>query len=208
MFDKNDWSAYGKAVGRHWALVVFSVTIGAMSNVQTMVQSIWPAFFVPIWVWLGIAFIGLSLAQFLAWRDLRKERDGLRAYNVGQETLTSLAQHRDFLISHQNRPVRTGTELGQWIEQHRERREQIGQLLRTSVSEAEYRAFDHIGLFDVYAVEPIATMTEVEFRQYVNWRGRVARDHKWIERFIFDYGRHRVRANLLAIAALDPVDAD
>lgn len=182
------------------------VIISVIGAAQDIIQSKLPGFVMPTWVWLSAVFIGLSIAQFLAWRDMKRERDGLRRYDVAQQTLSKLAEQRDKLISHQNQRLTSGTDLGAWKEQYKNIRNEIGNILSSDVSNPEYRAFDHIGLFSQYAAPLIESLSEDENAQYIHWRSRIARDHKWLERFIFDYGRYRYRADLSAIAATDPSD--
>lgn len=201
---KEDIKHYCGMVARHWVVMAVFVLLSVATSTQTVIQSIQEDFVMPAWVWVAIIFIGLFIAQFLAWRDIKRERDLLRKYDVSQQTLSDLANLRDRLISHQNTNITSGTELGQWIEQFLSIRREVNAILQERVSYAEHRAYDHIGLFVLYEVPPTGNLTEHEHRQYVHWRSRIGRDHKWIEKFIHDYSRYRMRADLEAISGQDP----
>lgn len=196
---KEDLRAYGSAVLKHWWIIAITVFATVVEFAQNVIQSWYTSFVMPIWVWLSIVFVGLSVAQFLAWRDMRQERDILRRYDVAQQILSELADQRDGLISHQNIRPSSGTDLGAWIEQYKNIRNGIRDILSSRVSHAESRAFDHIGLFSEYAAPLIKSLSNNEMAKYLHWRSRIARDHKWLEQFVLDYGRYRYRADLSAI---------
>lgn len=199
---KEDAQSYLQSVIRHWWVVVVSIFLAVIGAAQDILQSIWSDFVMPAWVWAVILFTGLSIAQFLAWRDMKRHRDSLKRYNVNQSILSELASLRDRLISHQNVPINDGTELGQWIEQFKGIRNEVDSVLK-KVSDAEYRGYNHIGIFPLYAPPPSVQLSDKEYQQYANWRSRVIRDHKWLEKFIHDYSRNRFRADLAEVAEQD-----
>jgi hypothetical protein len=68
------WAEYAKYVARRWWFVAVGV-IGGVLTIVTLVASI----VVPTWLGVVILVGGLTIAQFLAFKDMRDERDMARA---------------------------------------------------------------------------------------------------------------------------------
>jgi hypothetical protein len=64
------WAEYARYVGRRWWFVVVGV-VGGVLTVVALVASI----VIPTWLGIVILVVGLSVAQFLAFKDMRGERD-------------------------------------------------------------------------------------------------------------------------------------
>jgi hypothetical protein len=65
--------AYGRAVLRHWINVVAGgvmVVVGFIANAV--------GFVIPTFVWWALGLVFLTVAQFLAYRDVRRDLDALR----------------------------------------------------------------------------------------------------------------------------------
>jgi hypothetical protein len=60
---------YVRAVARWWWIV----TVGVIASIVGMIQSISGIAGAPVWVWVMLGFGGLSIAQFMAFHESRKE---------------------------------------------------------------------------------------------------------------------------------------
>jgi len=131
-----DICKYCKCVVKHWYVIGFCALIGGLGGVQNVTEVFSDDIVVPTWIWVSIIAVGLMLAQFLAWRDMRIERDARRKYEIQQETLHKLALHRDALIAFQDRPATNSEELENWKEEFIVLRKEIIQILDEKISPA------------------------------------------------------------------------
>ena len=67
-------SEYARAVAKWWWIV----TVGVIAAIAGVVQSVSGLAGGPVWVWVVLAFAGLSIAQFMAFHESRKERATLQ----------------------------------------------------------------------------------------------------------------------------------
>ena len=89
----SDICEYCKYTFKHWYVIGFSVLIGGLGGIQDITEALSDDIVVPTWVWVSIIVAGLMAAQFLAWRDMRIEKDARRKYEILQETLHKFALH-------------------------------------------------------------------------------------------------------------------
>ena len=76
---------YGKAVSRRlWWLV-----ISGLVTIVGTIQVVFASLALPWWLWLTLAFVALVIAQYLAFHDVRMERD------QALERLGELAELKD-----------------------------------------------------------------------------------------------------------------
>jgi hypothetical protein len=86
-----DFTAYIVAISRHWGPLATGV--GALV-VTVMVEKIWPEQ-APWWVWVAIVLASIIIASFLAWRDIKCEKEKLGvAIQVLNTPSVSLALHK------------------------------------------------------------------------------------------------------------------
>src|SRR4051812_5015119 len=67
--------AYATAVWRHWFALVVAGVGAVLGFVDLGVGG--EHSLIPIWTWLVLILVGLVIAQYLAWLDMRGERDHL-----------------------------------------------------------------------------------------------------------------------------------
>jgi hypothetical protein len=73
---KSSVKPYIKAVFRHWAVAVVTFLAGVLGLAQGVAESTLSRDIqIPLWVWWGIFAVGFVYAQFLAFHDVRVERD-------------------------------------------------------------------------------------------------------------------------------------
>jgi hypothetical protein len=63
---------YTDAIARHWWALVISLLFGVVGVIQTLADE---NITLPTWAWGYLALAAFSVAQVLAWRDVRRERD-------------------------------------------------------------------------------------------------------------------------------------
>ncbi len=189
---KHELKAYGAMVARHWLVIAVPILLSFIGATQDIIQSIWKDFVMPVWVWIAIIFIGFGIAQFLAFRDMRKERDAeraekekLRKYDVAQDALNQLAEFRTELISYQNKPIANEVQLGEWMGQYNSLRGQIVEHIRQHISPSEAQTFESIGIFSLVKLESPPGLNET----HDSCRSRVIRDHRWLTSLILAYSR-------------------
>ncbi len=189
---KHELKAYGAMVARHWLVIAVPILLSFFGATQDIIQSIWKDFVMPVWVWFAIIFTGFGIAQFLAFRDMRKERDAeraekekLRKYDVAQDALNQLAEFRTELIAYQNTEIADETRLGVWMEQYKSLREQIVAHIRQRINPSEAETFENIGIFSLVRLESPPGLNETHH----NCRSRVIRDHQGLTSLILAYSR-------------------
>ena len=181
--------AYARALVHYWWIV----TIGGIGGIVRLLQGIWPEMMIPTWAWVAMLGAGIAAAQFFAWRDMRRERDQLRQYDISQAVLEELADKRNTLIGLQNEEVLTETNYGGWKQRYDDLRADIIRYIEENLSSAEAKLFERIGIFQNFLI-PGKNYVNDEHIQSVS---RVIRDHQWISKIIQDYSRHKQRDALL-----------
>ena len=184
-FIKQTLPDYGLCVLHYWWVVGFSFLIAVVGWVAQIFGT-----HVPGWLWVAVIILGVFIAQFLAWNDMRKERDRLHRYDVAQTTLTKLSVFRNDLISIQNEKLTSETELGAWRQRYFDKRNEIINYLSQNVSQAEANLFERLGN---YLSVVIMEKNYVNQHEHVNLTAQVIRDHHWLERAIQDYSRKKFR---------------
>jgi hypothetical protein len=89
LITKAELRQYGSAVISHWSAII----LGVASLVILLFQIASEATGLKLWPWwanLVVFAIALHWGQLLAWRDMKRERDALRKYNVSQDVLDRL----------------------------------------------------------------------------------------------------------------------
>jgi hypothetical protein len=186
-FSRGDLVQYGRAVVRHWIVLLFAVGLSVLGGIQTVFNLMLPG-----WVWLGAVFFFLSLAQFLAFLDVRRENDRLRHVRDVGAALARLAKYRHELISVQNEQIADDVARGSWEQRYKDLRNQVALYIENQISEAEGLLFQRLGLFPEY-------IGGGNLNERHRWmRGWVARDHRWIEEMVKDYARQRKIAVVLS----------
>lgn len=71
-------SEYLLSVWRYWWAIVPLALFGLIGSVADVSDSIEKQSVIPLWLWVFIAFSGMAIAQFLAWRDMRNARNALQ----------------------------------------------------------------------------------------------------------------------------------
>ena len=182
---------YCKYVSKHFYVVGFSVLIGGLGGIQDLTNAFSDEVVIPTWVWVSVLVFGLMSAQYLAWRDMKIEKDQRRRYEILQDTLHKLALHRDTLIRFQNRRAANANELEAWKQEFNILRDGIIKILDEEISPAEARLYAHIGLFTAFVTTQQEGLTPEQHAEYDNYRGRAIRDHQWLTTFIMSYrGKH------------------
>jgi hypothetical protein len=92
-------TAYFAAVFRHWIFLFVFVAAGAVG----LAQVFWTSLALPTWAWLTLAISGFVGATFLAFHDIRVDRDRLRAATekrpVIRSTLAEARAHAEARIN-------------------------------------------------------------------------------------------------------------
>lgn len=91
---KQDLADYIKCVARHWWILVGMVLFAILGGGQDMFD-----YDFPNWIWWGAILVGLHIAQFLAWRDMRNERDRYKNADIDNSVLAEIANLRSTVIS-------------------------------------------------------------------------------------------------------------
>ena len=79
------------------------MVIGIGSGGITYALNVLPQVEVPIWVWIGLAILGIFIAQFLAYRDMRSSLiKQVITPNQAEKVLTQLAMLRTSGVAMRN----------------------------------------------------------------------------------------------------------
>lgn len=171
---------------RYWWVIGFTSLLAIVDTGSNVLK-----LDIPWWVWLVVVLLSAHIAQFLAWNDMRNERDRFRRLQITDTTLTKIAEYRRQQIKMQNEAVSNEQELGAWWQRYETLRMEIIEYLRTNVSEAESLLFANIGTFEiVFRPQDDKAWSPC----HVHRRSWIARDHRWLETFAVDYGRKRPRS--------------
>lgn len=182
-----DIYTYCKCVFKHWYVIGFSVLIGGLGGVQDLTAAFSDKVVIPTWVWVSVLVVGLMAAQYLAWRDMKIEKDKRRKYEVLQNTLYKLSQFRDEVIKFQNRPAIDTASFEAWIHEFDELREKRIDTIDKEISPAEAGIFRTIGLFEMHTTKRPAGLSNLQHELIDNYRSRSIRDHKWLTSLIISY---------------------
>jgi hypothetical protein len=143
----------------------------------------------PWWAWLVVFGAAVHMGQFLAWLDVKRERDAMRKYDIAQSVLKRVADYRQELVTMQNDRITTDIEVGAWIERYKQLRNNVVLYLRDNLSPAESSLFETLGLFATYNLQNPEAVNE----QHTHWRSRCIRDWLWLDECAKDYGRRKLR---------------
>jgi len=177
---------YGLSVAHHWWVIGFGVLLAIVGEVS----NVFPNFHLPGWAWGLVALLGVFIAQFLAWNDMRKERDRLTRFQVTQAALVKVAEFRHTQIHMQNEPLPTDEVLGAWWQRYTTLRNEIISFLKINFSEAESLSFSMIGTFEMVFLPLDGDKPDYVRVQRRSW---IIRDHKWLDELVKDYSRQRYR---------------
>lgn len=188
---KQDILDYLIAVLKHWFGLVIALAAGILFVAERLGQSIFgPESQIPSSVWWIVIFLGISMSQFLAWLDIKRERDDLRRYDVTRETLKQVADYRHEQISFQNDEVKDDEAEGAWWTRYQAKRKEIIEFISSNFSPAEASLFESMGMIDIVF---LPGDREHDFR-YIHRRSMIVRDHRWLDELVKDYGRRRYHA--------------
>lgn len=200
---KTDFSLYKAAVLKHWFALIGFFVFTLIASIKIVAETIFGSFVMPSWIYYVAAAICVFLAQFLAWLDMKKERDTLRAFNVTEDVLKKIGEYRSELIAHQNKPIKTEEELGQWKEQFLTLKKEISEHIGKNVSEAEKKLFDRYGRFTKHIFgDELQIEMEIEINgkkqkvktshpTHVQYKSMIVRDYEFLYELVKDYARQR-----------------
>ena len=186
---KGDYKDYALTVLGHGAWLFFALVAAFYFAAQAIAQAFDGEFALPAWAWITIVFVCLSVAQFLAYTDVRTERDRLRRYDITQATLTQISEFRQTLIQMQNEEISSAEFLGSWRQRYEDIRKEIVNNISTNISQTEANSFQTLGLFGEVEIQDQPPFNEI----HKHWRSRIVRDHFWLDSLVRDYGRRRGR---------------
>lgn len=166
---------YIRAVMRFWWPIVIGVGAAFSGFLEKILE-----FDFPTWVWISFPILGVSIAQFLAWRVQHSEVHRLRNSNRAAAALTELAQIRGELISLQNDPPGNEESVEAWFGRFIQLRKRVPSILRDNFGEHEAMLFDSVGRFEVFGLGDDPRDLPSSF---LKWRGMLFRDCDWIDEF-------------------------
>lgn len=174
-----------KVFRRWWVWVSGLLTVFSSTLVNTLgVERVDPP---PVVQWTALGVI-LFIAQFLAWKDIRRDNDELKeklhSEKDREETLAILTYHRAKLTAFMNEIVNSEEELDVLIDKFKQRRTKIADLLSRRLSRAEADLFKTVGTFDP---TPISGIVYNEKHQH--WRLRMRRDIEHLQKLVEQYGK-------------------
>jgi hypothetical protein len=95
-------------VGQHWYAVVIGVIgggLGVAASVAAAVKPKAPPVVVPLWIWVPILAVGVLVAVFRAFHDMRMERDSALAEVRRRFEVMGLTTSLGLLTVRSRRPV-------------------------------------------------------------------------------------------------------
>ena len=185
---KRDFGEYVGHVARHWVFLVSAVLFAILWAIQDIFDLDFPG-----WIWWAALLLGLHVAQFLAWRDVRNERNQLRRYNITQDVLSKIPDFRNEIVGFQNENPPDEMAVGVLQERYHNKRTQIISFLRESLTPTEAKLFETFGDYEVIALSRKSYLS----MDHLNMVSQMIRDYRWLEKLAQDYSRQRFRPELI-----------
>lgn len=186
---KKDFAAYREAVLRYWLALAGFAVFTLIASIKDIAEAVFGSFVMPSWVYYTIGFACIFIAQFLAWLDIKRDKDKLKKHNITQDALAKVASYRNELIRHQNKELKNEIELGKWISEYENKRNEIIDYLRKNITQAESDLFHSLGIFSTIVIQGKNYVNG----EHINYCSRVIRDHRWLTTLVIDYSRNKER---------------